>query len=145
MRIPHFKKAVISTSLIILLAGCWNSVSPYDYIPVSGKVTYEDGTPIPSGGFALKFYALDAPEIEGMSPRPAQADIDSSGNFDCVTSYKYGDGLIPGKHRVAIFYATDSDGKLLVPKEYIQAGDSPLVIDTADAPLEIKVPKPRSE
>ncbi|WP_197530268.1 hypothetical protein [Bythopirellula polymerisocia] len=134
---------MLKTSLLLaLLGGCQGSVSPYDYIPVSGQVTYEDGTPIPSGGFVLKFYALDAPKVENMRPRPAQADIDSNGNFECATSYKYGDGLIPGKHRVVIFYATDKNGKLLVPKEYIQAGDSPLIIDTADAPLEIKVPKP---
>ncbi len=135
-------RMLVTSFFLAWLVGCWGSVSPYDYIPVTGKVTYEDGTPIPSSGFVLKFYALDAPEVENMWPRPAQADIDSNGNFDCATSYKYGDGLIPGKHRVAFFYATDKSGKLLVPNEYIQAGDSPLIVDTADVPLHIKVPKP---
>ncbi|WP_148072684.1 hypothetical protein [Bythopirellula goksoeyrii] len=139
---PSTSKLLVASFLLLLLGGCGDSVSPYDYIPVTGSVTYEDGTPIPSGGFVLKFYALDAPEVKNMWPRPAQADIDSNGKFDCVTSYKYGDGLIPGKHRVAFFYATDKDGKLLVPKEYTLAGNSPLTVSTSDLPLAIKVPKP---
>ena len=38
--------------------------------------------------------------------------------FDCVTSYKYGDGLVPGKHKVVIQAADERDGKPVVPKEY---------------------------
>lgn len=128
--------AVVSTT------GCRKSVSPYEYVAVSGRVTYDDGTPLSTSGCALKFYALDAPALEGMSPRPAQANLDASGAFDCITSYKYGDGLIPGRHRVAFFYATDAAGRSIVPHEYTLPGSSPLIVDTADAPLEIKVPRP---
>ncbi|MAT71641.1 MAG: hypothetical protein CMJ58_19215 [Planctomycetaceae bacterium] len=126
----------------LVLAGCSGSPSPYDYIPIEGTVAYEDGTPLPKGGFALKFYALDAPQVEGMTPRPAQANVDATGKFEYVTSYKHADGLIPGQHRVVFFYATDDAGKPLVPREYAMPDSSPLVIDTADAPLEITVPKP---
>jgi hypothetical protein len=43
---------------------------------------------------------------------------------------------------VAIHYATDAKGKLLIPKEYAHPTTSPLVVDTAQLPLEIKVPRP---
>jgi hypothetical protein len=122
--------------------GC-GSGSPFDYVEANGKVTYEDGTPIPSSSIRLQFSAQDAPAVEGAHPRPAVANVDAEGEFPCVTSYKYGDGLISGKHKVAIQQATDQGGKLIVPKEYTNIATTPLVVDTADAPFHIKVPKPR--
>jgi hypothetical protein len=92
----------------------------------------------------LHFDAQDAPVVENAHPRPAVANVNEKGEFDCVTSYKYGDGLIPGKHKVAIEQALDRDGKLLVPKEYTSIATTPLVVDTNDSPLEIKVPKPKA-
>ena len=142
MNSSHFRCAFAIAGALVA-CGCTGSVSPYDYIPVSGTVTYEDGSPLPIGGYALNFYALDAPDVEqGARPRPAQARVDASGKFEYVTSYKHADGLIPGRHRVAFFYATDKAGKSVVPKDYTLPGSSPLIVDTADAPLEIKVPRP---
>ena len=72
--------------------------------------------------------------------------VDASGAFANVTSYKYGDGLVLGKHKVSIDYATDAKGKFLVPKDYTHGGTTPLIVEitesSADAPLEIKVPRP---
>jgi hypothetical protein len=45
--------------LVFLSTGCGGSGSPYDYVPVSGKVTYEDGTPLPIGGFVIKVHRHD--------------------------------------------------------------------------------------
>lgn len=105
-------------------------------------MTYDDGTPIPAGGIRLTFQPQDAKPVGDMYPRAGDAQVDAQGNFSKATSYKYGDGLVPGKHKVAIFYATDSKGKLLIPKEYARPESTPLVIDTANLPLEIKVPRP---
>lgn len=124
--------------LSVLPLGC-SSDTPFDYVPVKGKVTYEDGTPVPGG--QLQFTSQAPPK--GMAyPRPASASLDRDGTFDAVTSRKYGDGLVRGKHKVSFIFATDADGRPLVPKEYMSAATTPLVIDTADAPLQIKVPKP---
>ncbi len=53
---------------------------------------------------------------------------------------------MPGKHKAAIYYATDAQGKLLIPKDYAHASTTPLVVevtaDSARTPLEIKVPRP---
>jgi hypothetical protein len=122
--------------------GC-GSGEPFDYIPVTGKVTYDDGAPIPAGGMMLQFIAQDVEPVDGMHPRPATASVDAQGEFKDVTSHKYGDGLVPGKHKVALIYATDANGKSLVPKEYTHAGTTPLVVDTATLPLVIKVPRPQ--
>jgi hypothetical protein len=100
------------------------------------------GRQFPPAGIRLQFIAEGIEAIDGASPRPARAQVNASGEFDAVTSYKFGDGLIPGKHRVVIDMAVDGKGKLLVPEEYTQITATPLVIDTADAPLDMRVPRP---
>lgn len=125
---------------LLAAAGCGSS-GPFDYTPVSGTVKYDDGTPLP-GSFKLIFYAQDAPSVGNATPRPARANVNDQGEFDCVTSHKYGDGLIPGKHKVVIQIAAERDGKPVLAREYTSSESTPLVVDTADAPLAIKVPKP---
>ncbi len=134
-------KRVAILVLALACAGC-NDGNPFDYVPVSGRLMYEDGTPIPTGGIRLGFTVQDVGPKGDAFPRPGEALVDAEGNFSECMSYRPGDGLIPGKHKVAIFFATDAKGKLLIPKEYAHPSTTPLVIDTADAPLEIKVPKP---
>ena len=134
-----------AAALILILAtlscvGC-GSGGPFEYVPVKGRLTFEDGTPIPAHGIVLQFVTMDVGAQGQAHPRPGAADLDDEGNFTCATSYKYGDGLVPGKHKVAIYYATDKKGNLLIPKTYALVDTTPLVIDTANSPLEIKVPK----
>jgi hypothetical protein len=119
--------------------GCWSS-GPFDYVKVSGDIAYEDGTPLP-GGYRLTFVAQEAPKVEGAFPRPAEALVDGQGKFEAVTSHKFGDGLIPGKHKVVI-QPDRSSAKPVVPAEYTSSETTPLVVDTADRPLKIRVPKP---
>ena len=137
------KIALSSLSILVccITAGC-GGPGPFDYGPVSGTLAYEDGTPGPTGGIKLKFIALDAPLVNGAKARPAIAHLDNHGQFELVTSYKYGDGLVQGRHKVAILDAKDKEGKLLIPKEYSSLSKTPLTIDTETLPLDIKVPKP---
>jgi hypothetical protein len=126
---------------LFFVAGC-GSGEPFDYIPVSGTVAYEDGTPIPASGLQLRFDSLDAKPVGEFHPLPGKAIVDSSGAFAQVTTHKFGDGLVPGKHKVSFAYATDAKGKLLVPEEYTHPSTTPLVVDTDQLPLEIKAPRP---
>src|SRR4051794_29488875 len=135
-------RAVFSLFCIVL-AGC-GSNSPFKYVKCSGKISYEDGTPIPAGGMELRFTALDAPKLEKAYPRPAVARVNERGEFERVTSYKFGDGLIPGRHKVSIDLGNGPEAKPLVPKEYTSAASTPLIVDTADSPFDIKVPKPKA-
>jgi hypothetical protein len=141
MAIPRSPFVMIAAALVAL-AGCGDS-GPFEYMPVSGTLTYEDGAPIPAGGVRLAFKPQDVQPVDGNYPRPAMADVDEQGNFARATTIKYGDGLVPGKHQVAVYYATDKDGNLLVPQEYTHFGTTPLVVDTGDdGVIEIKVPRP---
>jgi hypothetical protein len=134
-------RRVAFLGLALSCVGCGDG-NPFDYVPVSGRLTYEDGTPIPANGIRLGFAVQGVSPKNGAYPLPAEAVVGPDGRFASCTSYKPGDGLMPGKHKVAIYYATDAKGKLLIPKPYSHAATTPLVIDAADAPLEIKVPRP---
>lgn len=123
----------------MLLNGC-GSGEPFDYVKVQGTVTYDDGTPLPGKGYQLRFQS-EAPAKGTFHPPMGQAAV-VDGKFEVVTSHKFGDGLVPGKHKVIFAYATDANGKSLVPLEYTESSRTPLEIDTANSPLVIKVPKP---
>ena len=138
MRQLQYALLIIALLACVSAIGCGSS-GPFDYIPISGKVTYEDGSPVTTG--RLQFES-QAPTEGTIHPRPAVALIKRDGTFDAVTSHKFGDGLIPGKHKVAFIFATDASGKSLVPKEYTSMTTTPLEIDTADSPLHIKIRKP---
>lgn len=128
--------------LTVMAFGCGTS-SPFDYQPTSGTITYEDGQPISPGGLELCFAAqVESPDGEAY-PRTAIAHVDGSGKFNEVTSYKFGDGLIPGKHKVFIKSGAGPDGKPLVSKEYASVDSTPLLVDSSSTDvLEIKVPRP---
>ena len=130
----------ICSIALITLAGCGSS-EPFDYVRASGKIRYEDGSPIP-GSFKLFFYS-EAPPVGNAHPRPGIADVDSQGNFKCVTSHTYADGLVPGKHKVTFMIGgMDANSRPLVPKEFADPAITPIEVDTKDLPFDIKVPKP---
>lgn len=81
--------------------------------------------------------------IGNAHPRMGIANVDAEGKFDCVTSYKFGDGLVPGKHKVVIQGAADRGGVPAVPKEDTAAETTQITVDTSKLPFEIKVPKPK--
>lgn len=126
--------------LSCLLLGCGSS-GPFSYMPVSGKISYDDGSPLPSE-LTLVFIAQDAPEVKNSVPRAGIANVNASGVFDCVTSHKFGDGLIPGKHKVVIQLPRGQSTQPIVRQEYTSDETTPLIVDTADAPFDIKVPQP---
>ena len=107
---------------------------------VSGSVAYDDGSPIPADQIQLRFDSLEEPIDAKTHPRPGMATTGPDGTFSVVTTNKYGDGLIRGKHKVKVS-ATTASGEPLVPVIY-NGMDSPLEVDSADAPFEIRVPRP---
>ncbi len=139
-RVVLFARLSLSLLVGCPFVGCDGGASPFAYVPVSGQVTYEDGTPIKEN-IRLQFVSLDQPAVGASHARPALTTVNAQGRFENVTSYKYGDGLVPGRHRVAILDA-EENGKLLVPQECTNVNTTPLKVDTATLPLVIKVPKP---
>ncbi len=133
---------IASVLVAVGCLGCGES-GPFEYQPVGGKITYEDGQPISADGLQLYFAAqVDSPDGE-VFPRVAMAHVDGAGEFKAVTSYKYGDGLIPASHKVTIKVGPAAGGKLPVASEYVDPQTTPLVVDSAGKDyLEIKVPRP---
>ncbi len=104
--------------LIVSLAGNWGCSSASGelptLIPTKGKVTYK-GKPLTSG--VVRF------EPDGYG-RAAAGRIESDGTF-VLRTYKDGDGVVPGSHRV---YVTETADKALARdkafKKYTQPGTS---------------------
>ncbi|WP_146572221.1 hypothetical protein [Botrimarina hoheduenensis] len=124
----------------LLCTGCGG---PLDIVSVSGDVAYEDGTPLPLGEFRLKFVPLmESPDGKNF-PRVANAVVGADGRIESVTTHKYNDGLIRGKHRVYLLIGDCPDDKPIVAEAYCAGETTPLEIDVAQQrKLQIRVPKP---
>lgn len=129
----------ITLSVSVAIAGCGGSSSPFESVPVSGKVFYEDGSAIPMSGTKLYFYC-QVPPVGDLHPRTASAVVGSDGTFNQVTTYKYGDGLVLGKHKVVVNLRDDTK----VSKACTVESTTPLTVEVTKSGqvLEIKVPKP---
>ncbi|MBA4107352.1 MAG: hypothetical protein C0485_16525 [Pirellula sp.] len=124
---------------LFALAGCGSS-EPFDYVPVSGKVTYEDGSLIPVRVRVI--FTSQQPPVDGKRfPRPASALPDDQGYFPVVSSLRYDDGIVPGKNKVSIIYEGKQPERF-VPREYSSPATTPLEVDSEDSPFEIKIKKP---
>lgn len=124
-----------------LLGGCGSDLPFGAMMPIEGTITYEDGTPIP--GVYLQFIPQTPPLDAKTYPRPGVAQVDADGTIVLVSSYKYRDGIVSGKHKVMV---KSQDGAGVptgaVDKKYGSARTTPLVVDTANMPFQIKVEKP---
>jgi hypothetical protein len=129
----------------LLLAGCGGTGNPFDSVPVSGKVSYEDGSLIPVQGIKIYFHCLEPPK-DGMHPRPATVGVGPDGTFKDVTTYKYADGLVLGRHKVSLVCQEGGTLTTKIPKDYALPAKTPLVIEVTESGqfLEIKIPKPES-
>lgn len=127
--------------VVLVCVGC-DSGQPFDYVSASGRITYEDGTPLPiDGTLRLTFYS-DAPPVDDkFYPRPGTAFPDQNGNFSKAMTMRPGDGLVPGTHRVTVGYMGRSTTGV-VSDEYTLKNKTPIVVDTSQQPFDIKVPRP---
>lgn len=92
----------------------------------------------------LSFHSLVPPK-DGMHPRVGVVGVGADGSFEKVTSYKYADGLVLGKHKVAIICREGGGFTTKIPKVCTEARSTPIEIEVTDSGqfLEIKVPKPK--
>lgn len=148
----HFPLAIVTVIAVGCLTGC-GSGGPFDYVQVSGKVTYEDGTPIPTEGVFISFVPQTAAIDEVYHPRSGVAYLAPDGTFDVVTSYKYDDGIVPGKHKVLVnvrgmSFPKSGEKRNKANKDlphfskiYTSESTTPLEVHTDDSPFHIKVKK----
>jgi hypothetical protein len=135
---------VILSLWTLYLSGC-GARDPFEYVKVSGKVTYEDGMLIPLDGMFLNFYSQTPPVDAKTYPRIGTTLVQKSdGTFSSVTSHRAGDGLIRGKHKVTVTSSTQAPlPSSMVPVEYADPEKTPLEVDTAQQPFVLKVRKPK--
>ncbi|TWT35451.1 hypothetical protein KOR34_03420 [Posidoniimonas corsicana] len=142
-RFPALARTVLGASVLSasMFMGCGGSRPSFGVVPVEGRVTYDDGTPIP--GVAVQFVPQTPPLDAKTVPRPGVAGIADDGTIAQVTTYNYGDGLVPGKHKVIVKSKTGNGQRTqAVDPKYSSSETTPLMVDTADSPFEIKVEKP---
>ncbi len=99
--------------------GCGRS-SRLPTIPVSGKVTYEDGSPVPANSIELQFLTPQKLVEQKNFPHAAVARVNTrDGTFSEMTTWQHGDGAIAGEHVVVVSRAGDErDPGAVVPREY---------------------------
>lgn len=89
-------------------------------VPVSGKVTYEDGSLIPANRMELQFLTPESLARDKKYPRVAVAQVNTrDGTFSEATTWEHGDGLIEGELEVVLIRVGDeTDPGAFQPKEY---------------------------
>jgi len=132
-----FFRGTICLSLVLVsaLAGCAKSDHP-PTVHVSGRVTL-DGKPFPRVGL-VSFATLEP--AEGFPSHPAAAAFDELGNYT-ASAFGRGDGIVPGKYRVAIECWTkpySGDGPKppsFVPERYrsVATSDIELTVQPGDS------------
>ena len=131
-------------AILVLLTGC--SDAPYDIVPIHGKVTYEGGALMPADTIYVRFY----PQVESLSakvhPKPGSTELDTEdGTFALVSTAKYGDGVILGKHKVTVTVGDESPtGAGSIPAVYADPTTTPLEIEVTGRNQEVvlKIEKP---
>ena len=129
---------------MLLLAGC--EQPPYKTVPVSGKVTYDDGTPIPAQRVRVQFVPLVAPVNAKQYPHPGNAELSPDGTFANVTTWKYADGVIPGPQKVIIQPLDNKEHLTAAVDPDYTTNKSPLTLEVTAGmpPVDLKVPKPKA-
>ncbi len=127
------------------IAGC--SRQPYGCVPVSGRVTYDDGSLIPADKIRLMFVSRAPPVDQKHHPRDGSTVVDvKTGTFDSVTTYVPKDGIIAGEHKVVIQCFSGGQRRMdLVPSEYSDRTSTPLTVNTSQSPFQLKVAKPEPD
>lgn len=129
--------AVVAALLLVGTVGCGGG-GPYDMVPVSGKVTYEDGSLISGERILIEFHPRVKAVDKKTHARPAVAEVNvADGTFSEATTIEPGDGVIVGKHEVEVV-VTDADGQetrlQVTPSEVeIGAGSDSLVFKAKKA------------
>lgn len=137
-------RIVAAGMVACLVAGC--SSEPFRLVRTSGKLTYEDGSPLPTkkGDPVLLMFLPQIPPLDAKTfPRRGTTVVDpETGTFDSATTHTYGDGLVACRHKVVISGAPNKM-PAGVPVEYGSPTTTPLEIDAARQPLHLMIKKPK--
>jgi len=119
---------ILSTALLVTCWGCGSDSGQFvgQTVPVKGKVTYK-GKPLTQEEIVF--------EPDGGSGREAHGNIQPDGTFE-LSTFKAGDGAVPGTHRVAVSGTGKKDA---VPVKYKNTSSSKTEVDVAEGKAEYVV------
>ncbi|MEO2049243.1 MAG: hypothetical protein ABGX16_22010 [Pirellulales bacterium] len=96
-------------------------------------------------GVYLQFVPQTPPLDKKTYPRPGVAEVAGDGTIELVTTYNFADGIVPGKHKVIVKSQNGAGMRTsAIAAKYGSARTTPLVVDTAEVPFQIKIKKPKS-
>ena len=91
--------SVCAIALVAVAVGC--SSRPYGTVPVRGRITFSGKQPPARCEVYFVPVATEQTTEVSFKPRPAVGYTDATGAFE-VTSFRPGDGLLPGTYEVRI-------------------------------------------
>lgn len=131
-------------ALALATLGCGPEGLPT--IPVSGKVTFNNGPCPASGTIAFSPISVE----EGLPRRPGTAEFTQDGEFH-ATSFRPGDGLLPGVYRVMISCwsgePTNTDPSSYERLNCVPRGYKPeeIVVERSADAVEVNIDVPRKK
>jgi hypothetical protein len=134
--------------LLAALSGCGGE--PFSFVPVTGKITYGDGSLIPGDRVVVRF----VPEAAATSGKDVAGSATGylnpkDGTFSGVTTHKEADGVVPGRYKVVVLAVENGPrGQAptqAVPPRYRSAKDTPLKVEVTPSKHEftLTIDKPR--
>ncbi|MBN2295967.1 MAG: hypothetical protein JXM70_26280 [Pirellulales bacterium] len=149
-RFPRFLHATMLLTLTCTLFGC-GSGAPFSIEPVSGKVTYSDGSLIRADRIVVQFVPQGVEAVGKDKAAAAMGDVNvADGTFAGLTTQNHNDGAIVGKHKVTVQAFRKGPGGIdepiaTVPAIYAKAKTTPLEEEVTSSTnyFEIKIEKPR--
>ena len=138
---------VLVAATAAVVCGCGGGDLPT--YPVSGKVVFEDGQPLTTGGVVLCESVDTRSEGMGINSR---GKINEDGTYELFT-FERGDGAVVGKHRVLVRAQRDADDYLkrgIIPRpvvderfEAYETSGLELNVDEGENEFQIVVARPR--
>jgi hypothetical protein len=132
---------------LLILSGCGGE--PFALVPVTGKITYDDGSLIPGTRVVVSFVPVERRTSGKDVFSGSQGELDvKTGAIVGVTTHKYDDGTIPGRYKVTVAAIKDSGNGIqaltaAVPEQYQQPQTTPLTCEVVRGqPITLKVAKP---
>lgn len=134
--------------LLAVLAGCGGE--PFSFVPVSGKITYSDGSLIPGQTIVVRFVPLEA-QTSGKDVSGAATGYlnPQDGTFTGLTTHTDSDGVVPGRYKVVVMAVQNgpqgTGPTAAVPPRYQSANQTPLEVEvnSASREFELTIEKPR--
>jgi len=109
--------------------------------PVHGRIVYPDGTPAKElAGYTVTFESVDQAATAEKPGVSGWGEVKPDGTFQ-ISTYRPGDGAVPGRHRVAIspppLLADEQPAPPAIPLKYVSFQTSGLEVQIKPGPNEV--------